>query len=100
MSGVPVICSDYLGAADLVVPGLNGELFKCDSLDSLTQVLNRWIVKGPLPVSEREKIQAWSRCTEGEAVARYFIQIMDYLEGIRSERPKAPWLSGDAGANL
>jgi glycosyltransferase involved in cell wall biosynthesis len=100
MSGVPVICSDYLGAADLVVPGLNGELFKCDSLDSLTQVLNRWIAKGPLQIRERRKIQAWSRCIEGEAVARYFIQIMDYLEGICPERPKAPWLSEDAGADL
>jgi len=96
MSGVPVICSDYPGAADLVVPGLNGELFECDSLDSLSQALDRWIMRGPLAASEREKIQAWSRCIEGEAVACYFIRIMEYLEGGSMERPEAPWL-GDKG---
>jgi glycosyltransferase involved in cell wall biosynthesis len=97
MSGVPVICSDYPGAADLVVPGLNGDLFECDSLDSLTCVLDKWIAKGPLAVSERERIRDWSRCIEGDAVARYFIGVLDYLEGMRSQRPVVPWLlkSGD-----
>jgi glycosyltransferase involved in cell wall biosynthesis len=93
MSGAPVICSDYPGAADLVVPGLNGELFECDSLASLSRVLDKWISNGPLAIPEREKIQAWSCCIEGEAVARYFIRIVDYLEDGSLARPKAPWLS-------
>jgi glycosyltransferase involved in cell wall biosynthesis len=92
MSGVPVICSDYPGAADLVRPFLNGELFQCDSMPSLIQVLHKWVSKGPLTVSERKRIQGWSRCIEEEAVARYFMQIINYLRDSFLERPKGPWL--------
>ena len=95
MSGVPVICSDFCGASDLIRPCFNGELFECGSVDSLTSVLDKWISKGPLDVPVRKKIQNWSRCIEGQEVARYFIRIMDYLEGAPSERPKAPWLTED-----
>jgi glycosyltransferase involved in cell wall biosynthesis len=95
MTGVPVICSDFCGASDLIRPGFNGELFKCGSVDSLAAVLDKWISGGPLDLPARRKIQSWSRSIEGEAVARYFIQIIDYLEGTRSERPQAPWRSED-----
>ncbi|MHC1729249.1 MAG: glycosyltransferase [Syntrophobacteraceae bacterium] len=96
MSGVPVICSDNCGSADLIRAGLNGELFQSGSVSSLAHVLNRWIVKGPLPVSEREKIRHWSRCIEGESVAQYFMEIVEYQEKARSaDRPRAPWESHD-----
>src|SRR5208283_5061000 len=66
MCGVPVICSDYCGAADLIHNGFNGELFRCDSLESLTDSLEKWTSKGPLNDSRRERIRSWSRCIEGE----------------------------------
>ncbi|MGA2227995.1 MAG: glycosyltransferase [Syntrophobacteraceae bacterium] len=93
MSGVPVICSDYCGAADLIHSGFNGELFRCDSLESLTDTLQKWISKGPLSDAKREEIRSWSRCIEGEAVARYFLEIIGYFENGGGRRPRAPWIT-------
>jgi len=92
MSGVPVICSDYCGSADLIQNGFNGEVFRCDSVASLREALQKWISKGQLDNSKREQIQSWSQCIEGEAVARYFLDIIGYLENGAGQRPKAPWL--------
>lgn len=91
MSGVPVICSDYCGSADLIRPDFNGDLFRCDSVDSLAQMLNKWISRGPLNEPESQQIRSWSRCIEGEAVARYFVEIIEFLEQRAEEPPKAPW---------
>src|SRR5208283_1433790 len=66
------ICSDSCGAADLIHNGFNGKVFRCDSLKSLTGVLEEWISKGPLNDKRMRQIISWSRCVEGEAVARYF----------------------------
>ena len=91
MSGVPVICSDYCGAADLVRVGFNGDLFECDDIDSLTLVLKEWIAKGPLPWANRNRIREWSECIEGANVARYFLNILKFLENNGEVRPIAPW---------
>lgn len=91
MSGVPVLCSDYCGAADLIRPGFNGELFGCDSLDSLVQALSKWVSNGPLAPSRRNEIKHWSRCIEGEAVARYFLDVINYSRDRAISRPTAPW---------
>jgi glycosyltransferase involved in cell wall biosynthesis len=94
MCGVPVMCSDYCGAADLIHRGFNGELFRCDSLESLTNLLQKRISEGPLSDSKREGIRSWSRCIEGEAVARYFLEIIGYIENGGGRRPQAPWIAG------
>jgi glycosyltransferase involved in cell wall biosynthesis len=94
MCGVPVICSDYCGAADLIHNGFNGELFRCDSLDSLTDSLEKRISKGPLNGSKKEPIRSWSQCIEGETVARYFLEIIEYIDNCAGRRPQAPWIAG------
>ena len=100
MSGVPVICSDFCGASDLILPKFNGDLFESCSVDSLAEVLEEWISMGPLNAPARERIFNWSRCIEGKTVAGYFIEIIDYLQGTRSERPKAPWLTENGRQEL
>ena len=97
MSGVPVICSDYCGAADLIHDSFNGETFRCDSLESLTGVLEKWILKGPLDNSKREQIRSWSRCIEGDVIARYVLEIIGYLENGGGQRPQPPWLLQNTG---
>lgn len=89
MQGVPVICSDYCGATDLL-HGERGEVFKAGSVDDLTRVLNKWIAKGPLKSSEREKIRLWSKCIEGESAAKYLHGIIEYVQK-GGQRPVAPW---------
>jgi glycosyltransferase involved in cell wall biosynthesis len=91
MSGTPVICSSYCGAADLISNGLNGEIFEYGSADSLVATLERWISKGPLGSSSRTDIMQWSKCLEGATIARYFLQIMQFLDKANDERPKPPW---------
>ena len=91
MSGVPVICSDFCGASDLIRPGFNGGVFKSESLDSLLCVINEWVGKGPLSQSEREKIINWSSCIEGEAVAKYFVEILEHVSTKVESHPVAPW---------
>ena len=90
MSGVPVVCSDYCGAADLVRAGDCGELFRTESAEDLTRVLDKWIARGPLTDARRAKIRSWSKCIEGNAAAQHLIEILDHVEGGR-ERPVAPW---------
>ncbi|MGO9376407.1 MAG: glycosyltransferase [Syntrophobacteraceae bacterium] len=94
MCGVPVICSDYCGAADLIHKGFNGELFRCDSRKYLTGVLEKWISKGPLNDTKREQIKSWSRYIEGDIVAKYFMEIIEYVDNGGGLRPQAPWFAG------
>ena len=91
MSGVPAICSDYCGGAELIRPGFNGDIFTSGDLDSLTQVLSDRILKGPVTSVQRDIIKNWSRCIEGVAVAQYVLSIIGY-DGLQGEvRPSAPW---------
>lgn len=99
MAGVPVLCSDYCGAADLIVRGFNGELFRCDSQVSLTHVLSEWINNGPMLESKRLQIIDWSRCIEGITVAKYFLDILLYLQGDLELRPTAPWIINNMELN-
>ncbi len=90
MCGVPVICSDHCGAADLLHESWRGEVFAAGSVSDLTNCLRRWISCGRTPPETRARIQAWSQCITGEAGARY-------LEGIlrqvyeQGPRPAVPW---------
>ena len=91
MSGVPVICSDYCGAAELIRPGINGDLFECGSIDSLAKVLRKYIAKGQLPEDGRQAIRNWAQCLDGMSVANYFMQILDSCTQPEIPRPMAPW---------
>ncbi len=91
MSGTPVICSSYCGAADLISNGMNGEIFEYGSSGSLIAALERGIAKGPLSASSRTDITEWSKCIEGATVASYFLQILQFLDRENGQRPKPPW---------
>ncbi len=93
MGGVPVLCSDYCGAADLIIPGFNGDVFECASLSSLAGTLAGWIAKGRLAPELRARIAHWSGCLEGPAVADYFLDIIGYLRGEPSMRPRPGWFN-------
>jgi glycosyltransferase involved in cell wall biosynthesis len=97
MSGVPVICSDYCGAADMIHDGFNGELFQCDCLESLAGALEKWVSRGPLTDQKREEIRAWSECINGGAVAGYFLEILEYIDRAVVARPQAPWMQQGTG---
>lgn len=94
MGGVPVVCSDYCGAADLVRASGCGEMFRTGSVEDLARVLDKWIARGPLTDARRAEIRSWSKCIEGGAGARYLIEILEQAES-GGERPMAPWFRAE-----
>jgi len=90
MCGVPVICSDNCGAADLLREPWRGQIFKAGSVESLRHVLRGWIERGKRSDDFSARIRQWSAVLEGQQAAHYLIDIVVYLHngGIR---PSPPW---------
>jgi len=100
MCGVPVVCSDHCGAADLICNSDRGEIFRAGDAAQLAAVLAEWISKGRVTPHRREEIREWSRCIEGPAAAQYLVKIIEHIEGQAALRPVAPWSSRQRGAEL
>jgi len=90
MQGVPVICSDYCGAADLIANSARGEIVTACSIESLRGALERRIQKGHLGLDERKNIREWAKCISGESAATYLKDILAHVYE-NSPRPIAPW---------
>jgi glycosyltransferase involved in cell wall biosynthesis len=90
MCGVPVVCSDNCGAADLLREPWRGSTFKAGSVESLRSVLQGWIERGKRNEASSARIKKWSYAIEGPQVARYLVEVVKYLqEG--GQRPFPPW---------
>jgi glycosyltransferase involved in cell wall biosynthesis len=90
MCGVPVVCSDNCGAADLLREPWRGSTFKMGSVESLQIVLRGWIERGRRNEESTARIRDWSSALEGPQEARYLVEIVKYLqEG--GQRPSPPW---------
>ena len=90
MQGVPVICSDACGAADLLGSPERGEVFKAGSVIALESVLERWICKGNKTQESVDRIKAWAKSIEGETMAGYLLDVIDAAAG-KTDKPKVPW---------
>jgi glycosyltransferase involved in cell wall biosynthesis len=90
MCGVPVICSDNCGAAELLRESWRGSTFKMGSAEDLRKVLLEWMEKGKRTKESSERIREWSTAIEGPPLARYLVDIVKHiLDG--GERPSPPW---------
>jgi glycosyltransferase involved in cell wall biosynthesis len=92
MCGVPVVCSDNCGAADLLSEPWRGSTFKGGSAESLQGVLQGWINRGKRNVESSARIGKWSTKIEGPPVARYLVEYVKYFQK-GGERPSPPWYS-------
>jgi glycosyltransferase involved in cell wall biosynthesis len=90
MSGVPVICSDNCGAADLLREPWRGSTFKAGSVKDLKGILQEWIERGRRTERSSARIREWSSFLEGPQVARYLVEIVAFLQA-RGLRPSPPW---------
>jgi glycosyltransferase involved in cell wall biosynthesis len=89
MCGVPVICSDKCGAADLIGDG-RGHVFPSQHVPELQSALCRQILLGKKDYETSAKIKKWSQCIEGTSAATYFIQAMNaHVNG--EDFPAPPW---------
>jgi glycosyltransferase involved in cell wall biosynthesis len=91
MAGTPVICSTACGAAELVRQPWLGTVFRAGSVEDLAKALKHWIDLGTRSPIERERIRNWTTRISGQAVASYFVSIMEHVYQA-ANRPTAPWL--------
>ncbi|MBK3665349.1 glycosyltransferase family 4 protein [Bradyrhizobium diazoefficiens] len=79
-AGIPVICSDNVGAAmDLVRPGFNGLLVKAGDVDSLAAALQQ-LVEAPAVLDEWSRnARETSRDLTPEAGAEKWVRVFDSL---------------------
>ncbi len=94
LRGVPVICSDRCGAADLLGEPWRGEVFGAGSVSSLEAALRRWISRGKRTANETQRIKIWSQCITGAAAAAYLGRVIEWTRTpakTRDARPLPPW---------
>jgi glycosyltransferase involved in cell wall biosynthesis len=91
MSGVPVICSDNCGAADLLREPWRGSTFKTGSPESLRDILQEWIEQhGRRTEESSARIREWSSALDGPRTARYLVEIVGHVRA-GGPRPLPPW---------
>lgn len=94
IAGTPVICSDACGSAGVVRASGEGGVFPAGDESALTEALRRMLQVGSPSALRRRRLAEWARCLDTNSGASYLLRILDHREG-RSERPQAPWESGD-----
>lgn len=92
MRGVPVVCSDMCGAADLLRNSERGEVFPANSTAALQRVLERRIIQGKRTAELTNRIKTWSRLIEGETAANYLLEVIE--ASFDKPKPTPPWLQG------
>lgn len=93
MSGIPVVCTDHCGAADLLQNRMRGEVVPRNDVNAMARAIRRRIEYGPLTDEEQIMIWQWSDHISGLSAAHYFQSIINYVYGGGSpmEKPKPPW---------
>jgi glycosyltransferase involved in cell wall biosynthesis len=92
LRGIPVVCSNLCGAADLLREPILGSVVPRDSITELRQVLAQRIAQGPLSSDTSDKIKRWSVNIRGEAAADYVAQILE-SSSTGGAKPTPPWYS-------
>jgi glycosyltransferase involved in cell wall biosynthesis len=88
-AGIPVIASDRCGAADLIVSGMNGYVFRSESVDSLRSCISAFLE------SDRAQMRAAALKTSSAltipVVSDYFVDCLEHMCGQRNDKPAPPW---------
>jgi len=90
MCGVPVVCSDRCGAADLLDGGERGEVFPSGDVSALRSILARRISQGKKDAVVSERIREWSKCISGESAAEHLLAVVE-ASVTRGKKPIPPW---------
>jgi glycosyltransferase involved in cell wall biosynthesis len=91
LQGIPVICSDAVGARVLVEASGAGQTFAASDADALASLL--------LELSQQpEKLKKWrlnaerfSDSLSPQVAAQYQMDCLDFITGRSTSRPSAPW---------
>jgi glycosyltransferase involved in cell wall biosynthesis len=88
--GVPVVVSDRVGAAELVVPGQNGAVFVEDDVAGLVEALRLALGLHGNPTALAGAMAASRRALDPAAFARY-VHLVATSAWVPGEAPAAPW---------
>lgn len=88
--GVPVVCSSYCGAADLVAGPDRGAVFPAGSVGGLREALSAMIGRGKRGPERTRRISEWSARIAGPVAAEYFRAVVAAAASA-SPSPRAPW---------
>ena len=91
INGVPAICSDACGAAEIVKLSGFGGVFKSKDLNDLKNKLVDILNKGSISENTKLNLSSWSKKITSEAGSKYLISIIDHSNGF-NERPIPPWI--------
>jgi glycosyltransferase involved in cell wall biosynthesis len=88
-AGVPVIASDRCGAADLVLPGVNGYRFRSESVEDLRTCLVSFCS------TDRKRMRVAAIKTGSgltiPVVTEYLVACLEHMCRLREDRPEPPW---------
>ena len=89
--GVPVIASNYCGAADLIQDGVNGYVFRSQDVEDLRRCLRRFLDSPHEHLAMRSAAARTGGALSAEAAAPYLIECLKHISGESNVRPKPPW---------
>src|SRR5262249_31588999 len=91
LSGVPAVCSDRCGVAEVVRASGYGDGVRSGDEASLTEAIRACLVAGILPLDRRERLRRWADGTiSAGAGAAYLQEILAHVYH-GSNRPAVPW---------
>ena len=86
-SGLYIICSDNVGAKELLLCNQNGQIFKNNNSKQLAAIIEKCILNRDLVLRNRENRIKWSKqCISGKVVSKYLIDCLD------NKNTNEPWL--------
>jgi glycosyltransferase involved in cell wall biosynthesis len=88
-AGIPVIASDRCGAADLILHGINGYVFRSEDIGSLRDCL-RALLKSDDAQMRTAALETSSALTI-PVVSNYFVECLEHMCGLRIDKPAPPW---------
>ena len=90
-----MVCSDNCGSSVLLDEVECGAVFCGDSQRHQSEVLYKWISKGPLTDKTRESIKNWAdNHISGTVAAKHLIEIFNHICG-DGDKPHTPWMKND-----
>ena len=91
INGVPAVCSDTCGAAEVVKLSGYGGVFKSKDLNGLIYQLHKVAKKGSISEKDRSNLSSWSKKITSEVGSEYLLNIINYSNGV-NKKPIPPWI--------
>ena len=90
-AGTPVVLSDSCGAAELVVNGVNGYIFRTGDANHLSGCI-RAVLNRSDPQKMRVAAKRSGDAVSAEEVAPYLRECLEHMLGMRAEKPVPKWI--------